>query len=348
MDSKFRRAADTPLLGQSEVFLEFLEDLSRFAVVDRPVILAGERGTGKELAAARLHFLSPRWQGPFGTLNCSSLSGSLLESELFGHEAGAFTGAAARRKGWFEACDGGTLFLDEIASMPGAVQEKILRVAEYGVFTRVGGTASVTGDTRIIAATNADLPELARRGKFRLDLLDRLSFTVLTLPPLRERGEDVMLLAGHFASRMAVELARPDTPEFTPEAVLALREHSWPGNVRELKNAVERAVAVSTGPLIEAIEFDPFASPFRDGLMRPQRRWEPPENIPDAPARQNAEQSASLADEVRELEMRRLKQALERATWNQRRAAELLGLSYHQFRGLWRKYAKQFNPPEKT
>ena len=227
--------ATTPLsaggeaLGQSESFLEFQERLSRVAPVDRPVLLLGERGTGKELAANRLHFLSRRWQGPFVTLNCSTLSPTLIESELFGHEKGAFTGAEGRRKGRFEAADGGTLFLDEIGAIPLEVQEKILRVVEYGSFERVGSSLPVEVDVRIIGATNADLAAMAGRGEFKPDLLDRLSFEVLFLPPLREREEDIMLLAAHFANRMAFELGRETLPIFSAEAVSALEGHAWYG-----------------------------------------------------------------------------------------------------------------------
>ena len=225
-------------LGQSEAFLTFQEHLSRAARVDRPVLILGERGTGKELAATRLHFLSKRWQQPFVALNCAALSPSLIESELFGHEAGAFTGATARRVGRFEMANEGTLFLDEIGLIPTETQEKILRAVEYGVFERVGSSRPVRVDVRIIGATNADLRTLAHAGRFRQDLLDRLSFEVLHLPPLRARQEDIMLLANHFAARMAHELGWEDVPEFSDEAIMALEGYPWPGNVRELKNVV--------------------------------------------------------------------------------------------------------------
>ncbi|MBW2193339.1 MAG: sigma 54-interacting transcriptional regulator, partial [Deltaproteobacteria bacterium] len=188
-------------LGQSEAFLMFQERLSLVAPINRPVLLLGERGTGKELAASRLHYLSDRWQGALVALNCAALSSSLIESELFGYEKGAFTGAQQRRTGRFEAADGGTLFLDEIGNIPIEVQEKILRVVEYSTFERVGSSETVEVDVRIIAATNADLVALTRQGRFKKDLLDRLSFEVLYLPPLRERKEDILLLANHFAAR---------------------------------------------------------------------------------------------------------------------------------------------------
>ena len=190
-------------LGRSEAFLDFQARLSRVAAIDRPVLLVGERGTGKELAARRLHYLSLRWDHPLVALNCAALAPSLIESELFGHEAGAFTGAQQRRAGRFEAADTGTLFLDEIGSIPLQVQEKILRVVEYGTFERVGSADVVEVDARIVGATNADLRALVCEGRFKQDLLDRLSFEVLHVPPLRERAEDLLLLANHFAAHMA-------------------------------------------------------------------------------------------------------------------------------------------------
>ncbi len=229
-------------LGHSEAFLAAQERLSRVAKVDRPVLIIGERGTGKELAARRLHFLSPRWEQPLVALNCSALTPTLIEAELFGHEAGAFTGATRRRAGRFEAADGGTLFLDEIANIPVEAQEKILRVVEYGTFERVGSAESIHVDVRIVGATNADLTALVREGRFKQDLLDRLSFEVLYLPPLRDREGDVTMLANHFAARMAFELGREEVPVFGDAAMAELEAYAWPGNVRELKNVVERAV----------------------------------------------------------------------------------------------------------
>jgi psp operon transcriptional activator len=202
-------------LGQSEAFLDFQENLSRVAPINRPVLVVGERGTGKELAASRLHFLSRRWQGSLVALNCSALNPALIEPELFGHERGAFTGAEQRRTGRFEAADGGTLFLDEIGNIPMEVQEKILRVVEYGTFERVGSSESIEVDVRIIAATNADLIALTDEGRFMRDLLDRLSFEVLFLPPLRKRLGDILLLANHFAGRMTLELGRKEMPQFS-------------------------------------------------------------------------------------------------------------------------------------
>jgi psp operon transcriptional activator len=318
-------------LGQSEAFLAFQERLSKVARIDRPVLLVGERGTGKELAAAKLHYLSARWQCPFLALNCAALSPALIESELFGYEAGAFTGALRRRSGRFEVADGGTLFLDEIANTPPEVQEKILRVVEYGTFERVGSPQSITVDVRIIGATNTDLPALVQEGRFKQDLLDRLSFEILLLPPLRERKGDIPLLVNHFAARMAFEMGHSQVPEFSDEALTALENYAWPGNVRELKNAVERAVYLANGPLIEQIVFDPFWSPFS---AKPAAGGEDIRTEPkDAqPVQKNFRQA------TRELEIRLMKQAMEVARYNQRKAAQILGLTYHQFRGIYRKY----------
>src|SRR6266478_2219056 len=231
-----------PLVGEAPAFRAVLAQVSQLAVLDRPVLVVGERGTGKELVAARTTYLSSRWDKPFIKLNCAALAESLLDSELFGHEAGAFTGAVRRRLSRFEVADGGTLFLDEIANASLAVQEKILRVIEYGSFERVGGNAEQQVDVRIVGATNLDLPSLAATGKFRADLLDRLAFDVVTIPPLRERKEDIALLAAHFARAMSRELGGADFAGFTARAEAALAAHDWPGNVRELRNVVERSV----------------------------------------------------------------------------------------------------------
>ena len=194
------------IIGESTALATALDHISRLAGIDRPVLVIGERGTGKELAAERLHYLSPRWNETFTKINCSAITETLLESELFGHEAGAFTGATKQHIGRFELTDGGTLFLDELATMSPRLQEKLLRVIEYGEFERVGGQKTLRVDVRLVAATNADLPAMADAGLFRWDLLDRLSFDVVKLPPLREREDDLMELAHHFGMRMCREL----------------------------------------------------------------------------------------------------------------------------------------------
>jgi psp operon transcriptional activator len=334
----------TDAIGESEVFLQFKEMLSRAAKVDRPILLVGERGTGKELAVSKLHYLSSRWQGPLVALNCAALSPTLIESELFGHEEGAFTGATRERKGRFVSADGGTLFLDEIGNIPIEVQEKILRVVEYGTFEKVGSSEPTRADARIIGATNADLPSLTDQGKFKRDLLDRLSFEVLYLPPLRERMGDILLLANHFAARMAFELEREEVPEFSEEAIDALERYAWPGNVRELKNVVERAIYRCDTSLITEIAFDPFGSPYRiatPAVNTPADATgeQPPEQMAAAPrAHPEMRIDKPFAEAVAEFEVRLLKAALKSARFNQRRAARTLGLSYDQFRGLYRKY----------
>jgi psp operon transcriptional activator len=297
--------------------------------------LLGERGTGKELAASRLHYLSKRWQGPFIALNCSALNPALIESELFGYEKGAFTGANQRRSGRFETADGGTLFLDEIGTIPMEVQEKILRVVEYGQFERVGDTTAIEVDVRIIAATNADLIGMVSQGRFKRDLLDRLSFEVLFLPPLRERKEDIMLLANHFASRMAYELEREGIPRFSLEAIKALENYDWPGNVRELKNLVERAVYRSSSAVISDINFDPFSSPYKSSKSDDEE-----EEI-EKPVKKAPEFSLfsdkTLTEAVNDLQIQMINNALKSAKHNQKIAAKKLGITYHQFRGLYRK-----------
>ena len=321
-------------LGQSESFLSFQENLSRAARVDRPVLLVGERGTGKELAAARIHFLSKRWQAPMVTLNCAALSPTLIESELFGHERGAFTGAELRRKGRFEAANGGTLFLDEISSIPLQVQEKILRVVEYGTFERVGSNEAVEVDVRIVGATNMNLASLAREGRFMEDLLDRISFEVLLLPPLRERSGDIPLLADHFAARMAGELGRKETPRFSRAAVRAMEGYEWPGNIRELKNTIERAVYRSDTTLIRSIDFEPFR------MAEPRRAPRADQRTSDAAARdgQGDRPEESFEEAVESFKVSLIARALRSSKYNQRKAARSLGLTYHQFRGLYRKY----------
>lgn len=331
------------MVGESPPWLTALEHASRVAPLDRSVLVIGERGTGKELIGERLHFLSKRWEGPFVKVNCAALSETLLDSELFGHERGAFTGATEMRRGRFELADGGTIFLDEIATAGEALQEKLLRVVEYGEFQRVGGSKVLSTNVRIVAATNADLPSRAEAGKFRWDLLDRLSFDVITLPPLRARHGDKSLLADFFARRMAVELAQ-DFPGFAPSAIEAIEGHDWPGNVRELRNFAERLAhrALITAPR-EPVQFDPaaldpFASPWRpvqkDSSNRPQV---PPVDAPDLWS-----VPGGFAEATRLYELRLIDAALAKAQGHQGKAAEALGLTYHQMRGLLKKhgYAK--------
>lgn len=320
------------LIGESPEFSALLEQASTVAPLHKPVLVVGERGTGKEGIASRLHFLSNRWEGQFIKLNCAAISDSLLESELFGHEAGAFTGANKVHHGRFERAHGGTLFLDELANTSVLVQEKILRVIEYGEFERVGGSKTIKCDVRLVAATNEDLPELARQGKFRADLLDRLAFDVLTIPPLRHRTDDILLLAEHFAITMTKELERAVFPGFSPEAQKTLQEYPWPGNVRELKNAVERAVyRMTEDKAISEITLDPFASPYR-----PTQKTQKDKNVGDTTAPLTF--PINLKQDTREREIQIIEAALEAAKYNQRDAADNLQLTYHQLRGYLKKY----------
>ncbi|EKN3735933.1 phage shock protein operon transcriptional activator [Yersinia enterocolitica] len=322
------------LLGQANSFVEVLEQVSGLAKLNKPVLVIGERGTGKELIAHRLHYLSDRWQGPFISLNCAALNENLLDSELFGHEAGAFTGAQKRHLGRFERADGGTLFLDELATAPMLVQEKLLRVIEYGHLERVGGSQPLQVDVRLVCATNDNLPALAAAGKFRADLLDRLAFDVVQLPPLRERQQDIMLLAEHFAIQMCRELGLPLFPGFTPQAEQQLLKYRWPGNVRELKNVVERSVYRhgDSSKALDNIIIDPFA--------RQQNRENEGIELNDSGSQTGELPTLplNLKDWLHNSEQQILKQALEQARFNQRKAASLLGLTYHQLRGMLKKH----------
>lgn len=323
------------IIGQSPAFLETLDHVSRAAPLHRPVVIAGERGTGKELIADRLHYLSPRWNQPFLKINCAALPESLLESELFGHETGSFTGADRRHIGRFERAGSGTLFLDEIASMSPRLQEKLLRIIEYGEFERVGGSKTLYSEARIISAANRDLPALAEQGRFRADLLDRLAFDVITLPPLRSRHDDIPLLAEHFGLNMTKEMRRSFFAGFSAKTADQLAAHSWPGNIRELKSVVERAVYHgSEGEVITSVTFDPFTSPFRmKAKVKPTAQIKTP---PPSPAPQNT--PTDFKAHIQSTEQQILKQALKENKYNQRRTAEALSLSYHQLRGYVKKY----------
>jgi psp operon transcriptional activator len=338
-------------IGQSRPFLELLEQVSRVAPLDRPVLVVGERGTGKELVAERLHFLSGRWDGPLIKLNCAALPETLIESELFGHEAGAFTGAARRRRGRFELADGGTLFLDEIANAGLPVQEKVLRVIEYGELERIGGSETIEVDVRVIAATNADLPSEAAAGQFRHDLLDRLAFDVLTLPPLRERRDDIPVLAEHFGRAMAKELGFAGFVGFSEAALAALEGHGWPGNVRELRNVVERAVAAARGSdtAVDQLVFDPFASPYRPRPITPETSDQAPpgratgalmsaQGRPDEFAEPDPSTPFDLRARLAAVERGWLEDALAAQRHNQRATARHLGLTYHQLRNALKKH----------
>ncbi len=358
------------LLGQSNSFLEVLEQISQIAPLSKPVLIIGERGTGKELVAARLHYLSKRWEQSYLKLNCAALNENLLETELFGYDSGAFTGASKRHEGRFERADNGTLFLDEIANTSGLIQEKLLRVVEYGEFERVGGSRTITTDVRLVAATNEDLPTLAASGQFRADLLDRLAFDVITLPPLRERLEDITMLAEHFAINMARELEFELFSGFTEKAKRSMLDYHWPGNIRELKNVVERSVYRCNNPHLPVHELiiDPFESPFRPNQqIKTNDRVHIQQNesftsatthaneaLNDSEQGQTSIQTTSSISKIelmastefpqslkslsQDYEIELIKLALAHCQFNQKKTAQALELTYHQLRGYLKKY----------
>jgi len=330
---------ENQFIGQSGAFLDAVERTSRAAPMRRPVLVIGERGTGKELIAERLHRLSTRWDEPLVTMNCAALPETLIEAELFGHEAGAFTGATRSRAGRFEEADRGTLFLDELGTLSMGAQERLLRAVEYGEVTRIGSSRPMRVDVRIVAATNEDLPAKAACGEFRADLLDRLSFEVITLPPLRVREGDIAVLSQYFGRRMAAELGWEGWPDFAPHVAEQLEKHDWPGNVRELRNVIERAVYRwdDWSEPIGHVQFDPFESP-----------WKPVSNVTRAPqpvpghAVQHVSHDLENIDDLRvavdEHERKIVEHALGKHRWNQRQTAKALGLSYDQLRHCIKKH----------
>ena len=336
-------------IGQSLPFLDAVERTSRAATLNRPVLVIGERGTGKELIAERLHHLSARWSGPLIVMNCAALPENLIEAELFGHEAGSFTGAAKTRHGRFEEADGGTLFLDELGTLSMPAQDRLLRAVEYGEITRIGASKPITVDVRIVAATNENLPDQVERGNFRADLLDRLSFEVITLPPMRARQGDIGLLAEHFGRRMGVELDWSNWPGFTARAMAELEAYPWPGNVRELRNAVERAVYRHEDPErpVDEIVFDPFSSPFAPSAGRRTEAAAAAfvEDRAEIGAAAAPPLSAGGTDDLRgavaTYERQLLEDALNRHRYNQRATAAALGLSYDQLRHAMKRHKLQ-------
>ncbi|HUH03264.1 MAG TPA: sigma-54 dependent transcriptional regulator [Kofleriaceae bacterium] len=313
------------IVGYSSALSGVLATVERVAPVPRPVLVLGERGTGKELIARAIHHLSPRSGEPFITINCAAVPESLLESELFGHEEGAFTGATKQKEGKFELADGGTLVLDEIGNMSLDFQAKILRVLEYQRFERVAGAESIQVDVRVIAATNADLRAAMESGHFRRDLYDRLAFQVIDLPPLRDRLDDIPGLAVHFLSRFREEVSGITVSEIAPDALEALSSYDFPGNVRELKNVVERAVYRSEAQVLTGADVRAALPPDRAQASAESGTFVDDPTLPLG-ARVEAFESALCRD------------ALERARYKQREAAEMLGLTYDQFRQRYRKY----------
>jgi Nif-specific regulatory protein len=295
---------ESELVGRSPALKLVEEQAARVAATRATVLIRGESGVGKELVARAIHFNSPRKDAAFVTLNCAALTETLLESELFGHEKGAFTGATERMIGKFEAADGGTIFLDEIGEMAPGTQAKFLRVLEGQPFERVGGNTPIKVDVRVVAATNRPLEDGIRAGTFRKDLYFRLQVVQIEVPPLRDRSEDVAVIADHFLKRFARETGRK-VKGFTPVALRKLESYHWPGNVRELRNVVERAVALGTGAVID--EADIWLSPLEaGGALTPPEGFEP----------------VSLDD----LEKRHILRTLEHTDWNKSQAAAILGI----------------------
>jgi DNA-binding NtrC family response regulator len=308
-DEVSRRSRLGRLVGRGPLMQEVFRTIERVAASRANVLVTGEGGTGKELVAHAIHELGPRAGGPFVAVNCAAIPETLIESELFGHERGAFTDARERRVGRFEAASGGTLFLDEIGELELGVQAKFLRALEERRIERLGGGTPIAVDVRVLAATNRDLERDVAAGRFRTDLFYRIHVVPLELPPLRERRDDVRLLAEHFLAR-AREGSREGPERFAPAALAALERFAWPGNVRELRNAVERAVALCEGEAIELTDL-PAA------LVQTQRI----ESLRDAVR----EGRVGFEDAVADFERALILEALDESSWNQTRAAERLG-----------------------
>jgi len=312
------------IVGESRRIQEIKDLVRRVARSETTtVLLLGESGCGKDMLARAIHYESSRVDKPFVNVTCTALPESLLESELFGYEKGAFTDAKVQKKGLFEFAGGGTVFLDEIADMWPALQAKLLRVLEEKAFKRVGGTTDVTVDVRIIAATNRNIDDAIQQGRFREDLYYRLSTVPVLVPPLRERKDDIALLAQHFLKSYNREFRR-NVSQLAPEAIRRLHQYDWPGNVRELKNVIERAVLLSSGDTITSDDI--FLG--RMGI-RAAELDKYPVQLPEGGCR--------LADVEKEL----MRQALERTNWNQTHAAELLGITRDQVRYKMAKYDLQ-------
>ncbi|HSB72086.1 MAG TPA: sigma-54 dependent transcriptional regulator [Candidatus Methylomirabilis sp.] len=296
---------DRPFIGQSRIVRDLLKTAQQAAASNATILLRGESGTGKEILARAIHGWSARRPRPLVVVNCVALSVELLESELFGHEKGAFTGAHQRKRGKVELADGGTLFLDEIGDIRPALQAKLLRLVQEQEFERVGGTQPIRVDVRFIAATNTDLERAMKQGAFRQDLYYRLNVVCLSLPPLRDRKEDVEILSRHFVEKYSAELKRPPKP-ISPAALATLTRYDWPGNVRELENALERAVVLSGGAVIEP----------RDLPITEQAPGPSDDDLSDG----------TYQEAVLHFKRELLRSALVQANGNQTRAAEALGL----------------------
>jgi DNA-binding NtrC family response regulator len=314
-----RRYGFPRIIGESDAIKRAVSETQRVATTEATVLLLGESGTGKELFARAVHHLSARRDQPFVAINCAAIPETLIESELFGHERGAFTGANERRPGKFELATGGTVFLDEIGELPLAVQGKLLRAIEEKTVDRIGGRMPVPVDVRIVAATNRELQQAAEAGEFRRDLYFRLAVFPIEIPPLRARGDDVALLARHFAAQFGKEL-RGREATLTDDAIAALRAHAWPGNVRELENAIERACILADASQLDARDLSLPVARTGDGATEASETFGA------------LDFSGSLAEAtertVRLIERRKIAEALRAHDGNKTRAAETLGVSY--------------------
>jgi DNA-binding NtrC family response regulator len=306
------------ILGEAPVFRDALARAAQVAPTESTVLVTGESGTGKELVARAIHHASARAEGPFVAVNCAALPDTLLESELFGHERGAFTGADRQKPGRFELAAGGTLFLDEIGDLSAAVQVKLLRVLQEREFQRVGGTATLKADVRLLTATNRDLSAEMAAGRFRSDLFYRLSVFNVHLPPLRARGDDVLLLADHFIQTLGPQMGKGDLT-LSRDACDLLRHHPWPGNIRELQNAIERSLITSEGTLITAAHLALRPSPMP-----------PPPAVPAPASAADPASSGTGPRSLEDLERQAVLDALQRAHGHKSRAAALLGLTRFQ------------------
>jgi two-component system response regulator PilR (NtrC family) len=311
-------------IGKSRQMLDIFDTIRKAADSVSTVLIAGESGTGKELVARAIHDESPRRNGPFVSVNCGAIPETLMESELFGHLKGAFTGAVANTVGLFSAAAGGTLFLDEITEVPPSVQVKLLRAIQEREIRRVGDTRDTRVDVRLIAASNRDVAKAVADGTLREDLFYRLNVIPIHIPPLRERREDIPPLVAHFIGRLSAELGRP-VRGVTPEALAILENHRWPGNVRELENVIERALVLGSGDRLDAPALPP-------DLLRPRDMPDLPVEIPD--------EGLDLEATLSRIEQRYIQMALARTGGVQTRAAELLRVSFRQFRYKLQKYAR--------
>ncbi len=314
------------IIGTSSPMLALFQLVETIAPTSSTVLITGESGTGKELVARAIHVNSPRRERPFVALNCGALSETLLDSELFGHMRGAFTGADSNKKGLIEVAEKGTIFLDEIGEMSPVVQVKLLRVLQERKFRRLGGTEEIDADIRILAATNRDLSKMVAEGSFREDLFYRINVIPLRLPALRERIDDIPHLAEHFVARFAEQMGKPITG-ISGSAMTRLKQHAWPGNIRELENAMERAVALEKTPTI-LLESLPEQLLTHEAEALPAEA--PAEAFPDA--------GFDLERHVQDIEREYIAEALRRAGGVKVKAAELLGMSFRSFRYYTKKY----------